>query len=90
MIEVNKDYYFIWHPYYHYIARVVEITGKHDIVTGSVVRVYRCPRGFDDFFRAGPKKDTEFAVHPDGSSLEWRLAFPWKHGFQCFGVEDDR
>lgn len=83
MLEVGKVYYFIEHAYYHYIGRVVAITGKRECVLDDVRRIHSHPRDFTDFFKNGSVEGsggTVFTVWPDGHNISnWMSHTPWHH-----------
>ena len=77
-VQPGKRYYFIAHAYHHFLAEVVEITGKREADVIDVRRIQSCRRPWTDFFRDGCKDDTDFTVWPD-CSLTWFVAVDWPH-----------
>lgn len=77
-VKVGGKYYFKSHAYHHYIAEVVEITGKREAWCKNIIRVQSCQRGWTDFFAEGVKSDTNYTHFPDGS-ITWFNAFEWHH-----------
>ena len=77
-VTIGKTYYLITHAYHHFLAEVVEVTGKREADCTRVVRVHSCRRDWTLFFRDGCGGDTVFYHFPDGS-LTWLAAFEWPH-----------
>jgi hypothetical protein len=77
-VVVGGVYYFIVHAYHHFIAEVVEITGRREVVVGPQAWIYSCRRDWTKFFRDGALKDTTSRTFPPGQ-YEYLAAFRWKH-----------
>ncbi len=77
-VEPGKRYYFITHAYYHYVAEVVEITGKREANVKNVIQIHSSNKNWTEFFRSGISKDTRYDHLPDGG-LTWVNYFEWTH-----------
>lgn len=82
MVELGKAYYFIPHPYYHYVGVVEAIEGPDKYVLRNCVRVNSdSSQDFTTFFREGFKRSTNFSRWPDGTTLTgpFLVEAPWFH-----------
>ncbi len=78
-MQAGKVYYFMTHAYHHFIARLVEITGKREGRVDQVRRVQSSQnQPWTDFFKNGPTESTVLEHFPDGE-ITWFAAFEWKH-----------
>jgi hypothetical protein len=77
--------YLMTHAYHHVVCEIVEMLGQKYAKVKNVRWIYRCQRGWTDFFRDGAKDDTTFHVFPPGE-VSWFDAFEWKHAIP--GGED--
>lgn len=77
-VEVGKKFYFFSHAYHHFIAEVVEITGKREAKVKNVIRIQSCQRGWTEFFRDGLRSDTTYTHFPNGT-ITWFSVFEWNH-----------
>lgn len=70
MIEVGKTYYFVPHPYYHYVGTVEAIEGPDRYRLRDCVRVHTDnQQDFTAFFANGFQISTIFTRWPDGATL---------------------
>lgn len=77
-IESGKKIYAITHAYHHILCEVVEMLGPKRARVKNVRWIFKCSRGWTEFFRDGCKNDTTFHVFPPGE-IEWFDAFEWGH-----------
>ena len=89
MVTVGKKYYLLVHAYHHFIAEVVEVTGKREADVKNVIRVQSCTRGWTEFFRDGLMNDTTYTHFPAGS-ITWLAAFEWNHPMPEVGRASSR
>lgn len=83
----GKNYYVIVHAYHHVICTVAAMLGPQRGVCRNVRWIYRCQRGWTEFFRDGAGNDTTFHKFPDGE-LSWIGIFDWPHAIPG-GLNDD-
>jgi hypothetical protein len=77
-VTPGKKYFFITHAYYHFVAKVVQITGKREADIENVVRVQPTNRDWEDFFKNGFREPNEYKKFPDGG-ITWIDYFEWNH-----------
>ncbi len=79
-MDPGKAYYIILSPYYHFVARCVEVYGPRSARFEDVVFVYSSTRAWTEFFRSGFQKTGDVYKHfPDGDQHGWIAAFDWSH-----------
>ncbi len=78
MAKNGDKIYAIIHAYHHVICEVVEMLGPQRAEVKNVRWIYRCARGWTEFFRDGAKDDTTFHVFPNGE-ISWIGEFEWNH-----------
>lgn len=74
----KKVMYFMTHAYHHVIAEIVEMLGQQRARVRNVRWIYRCARGWTEFFAEGAGDDTTFHKYPPGE-ISWFDAFDWNH-----------
>lgn len=81
MLQVGLKYYVMVHAYHHFVVEIAEVLGPMRAKFGRRERVQSCRRGWTEFFRDGPKDDTEFTIWPEGGVATFFDVSPWHHDF---------
>lgn len=78
-LKPGDKVYVIMHPYYHYLAEVVEVLGVRRAALRNVVQIHSDSRGWTTFFAKGVTKETNYDIIGEAPDVSYLGCFKWPH-----------